>query len=172
MADEKKENTGYTPSNPEVSKLIHDFEKELQWDLMARLRGGYVIRNNKDQFEIKFPDDRQPVPLMNDKGIDATMLLVSGFLSRMHGLSIYDDDRIKEICHITASALTRLYAVNLMEFGMTPSKMRVVKVMLMDYFESNIRRSFSGSALKWASQYIPQEQQTQQKEQKKRLGQV
>lgn len=176
MADDqiRKETTGYIPSHPDAVRWIHDVEKEIQWDLMARLRGGYVVKNNKtDEYDIAYAKNFTPKPILNEKGIHGVMMLASTFLSRIHGLTDYSEDRILILCRETSSAVTRMLAVNMQEYGLTPSSLRVIKVMIMDHFESIISRSKDGLGINLASGMTKVTEVTQgEKEQKKRLGHI
>jgi len=138
-------NTGYTPIDDEKVRWLYDYDRDIYWNMRARLEGGWLSQNSKKEYVIQKPKDAQP--LMNKIGIAKTMYVLQGFITKIDALSWYDEIRIREMCKVIANALARLYAVNIIKFGMSPTDARVCIRMIMKLVESNLRKSIQGRSL-------------------------
>lgn len=140
------EHTGYIPDPDQKVRWMYDFDKEIYWNIRAKLHGGWLGSTKQGEYVIQKPKSAKPY--MNAEGIDRTCFLVNGFVTKINSLSDYDSPRIMQLCLEINKNLARLYAVNMKRFTLTPSDARVVVRIIMTMLESNLRQSKSAVSLR------------------------
>lgn len=122
----------------------------LYWELKARLSGGWLDTNERGHYIIKKP--KNAIPFMNAEGIENTMTIINGYVTKIQAYSIYDEERIKEWCGEIDWVLCKLYFANMERYDLTPDKADTVVRFIMNAIESNMRKSIEGAALQGLSQ--------------------
>ena len=136
--------TTYTPPSDEVARWYFDYSR-LYWEIKAHLYGGWLEEDKFGNYIIKKP--KSAVPFMNTRGIEDTMTLVNGFITKIQALTILDEERILALCRDLYISLSILYYVNMEKYELTPEKASVVIRMVMNAFETNLRKSLGGRSL-------------------------
>ncbi len=141
------EEESYNPPEEKEVRWMFDY-RLLVYELKAKLKGGYVEEDKKTgAIKIKVPKGAKP--LMNEEGIEQTIALISAFIDgRIYGLSIYDEDRVMIICRYLMRKLSDFYYVNMEKFDLTPDKATIVISIILNLFESNLRKSLAGMGMR------------------------
>jgi hypothetical protein len=133
------------PKSDDMDRWLFNYENEYI-RVKTALKGGYLSLEGGKLIE-NVPEDA--TPYMNRRGIEASMAIFSGFVSKISGTSIYDEIRILELVENLAHDLVNLYTANMQKFELDPERASVVIDMLTDSYESNLRKSIDGKSLKW-----------------------
>jgi hypothetical protein len=141
--------TQYTPPSKEEGRWIFDYTT-LYWEIKARLLGGWIIQDNNNQYQIMRPQGA--VPLLNSSGIEETMSIINGFVSKIQALTLLDEERVLTLCRDLYVKLAMLYYIKMEDFELDPARASIVIRMIMNMFESNLRKSISGISLKMIGQ--------------------
>ena len=137
----------YNPPEDKNVRWAFDYTR-LIWEIRAKLKGGYLVENKDGEWEIKYYSDNPP-QLMSDEGIEHTIALINAFVDgRVHGMSIYDNDRIMMLCRDLFVRLSQFYYVNMERYDLTPEKANIVIRIIISLFESNLRKSLGGTSLR------------------------
>lgn len=128
------------------------FDFDFLWlSFEANLRGGKLMRNSKtEQWEIKVPAGAKP--FMNDKGVKDVMAVLRANVNMITGSSIYEEDRILTLCRQTRLDFSYMLHSKRDEYELEAEKYPMVVTTLMNAFESNLRKSMNGTALKYSLQ--------------------
>jgi len=136
----------YTPPKAEDVRWAFNYDIFIL-QLRAKLMGGWLIEDKQIGYKIQLPADSKP--LMNTEGIDQTIAFVNGFVDgRIQGLTVYNEERILKICQDLHRRLTDFYFIKMEQFNLTPETAKVIIAMIMNLFESNLRKSLEGRTLK------------------------
>lgn len=136
--------TLYHPPSREDSRWLFDY-LDLYWEIKARLMGGYVSINNQGNYDII--RDKDSAPMLNTLGIEETMSLINAFITKIQALTYLDEERIFELCRDIYIKLSKFYYVNMEKYEIYPAKASLVIRMIMDMFESNMRKSIGGRSM-------------------------
>lgn len=145
---QKEITTAYQPSADKTARWMYDYDR-LYWELKAKLYGGWLTEDKKGFYVIRCPKNSEP--FMNEQGIEKTMAIVNGFISKIQALSIISEERILELDLELNFALVAFYYENMEEFNMSRATASVVIRMIMSMVEANWRKSINGNGLRWAS---------------------
>jgi len=142
--DVEQISTTYTPPSKEEARWIFDYEK-LYWEIRAKLMGGWLTQNKLNEYVIVKP--KGATPLLNITGIEQTMALVNGFITKIQALTILDEERILTLCKDLYINLAKFYYINMEEFDLTPERASLVIRIVCNLFETNLRKSLGGRSM-------------------------
>jgi hypothetical protein len=158
--------THYSPPSRDDSRWMFDYQA-LYWEIRAKLMGGWIIQDKQNNYVIKKPKGVNP--LLNGDGVEETMALINGFISKIQGITIVDEERVLTLCRDLYVKLSQLYYVNMERYEITPEKASVVLRMVMNLFETNLRKSLGGMSMKMIGQ-SERIVETRAEQPKKRFG--
>lgn len=158
--------TQYRPPTKDV-RWIFDYES-LYWEIKAKLMGGWVTKNKDDEIVIIIPDGVRP--MLNITGIEETMAIVNGFISKIQGLSILDEERVFVMCKDLWIKLSKMYYINMENFDIDPARASIVLRVIMNLFETNLRKSLGGRSMRMIGETEKIVQSIEEPERKKILG--
>lgn len=136
--------TSYTPPSKEEARWVFDYS-HLYWEIKARLLGGWITQNKKNEYQIVRPKGANP--LLNVSGIEETMALINGFVTKIQGLTVLDEERVLILSKDIYIKLAQLYYINMENFDIDPARASIIVRMIMNLFESNLRKSLQGRSL-------------------------
>lgn len=136
--------TQYSPPTEEIARWYFDYSK-IYWEIKSALMGGWLEEDNKGNYLIKKP--KKSEAFMNTKGIEDTMALVNGFITKIQALTITNEERILLICKDLYIKLAQLYYINMRNYNLEPSKASIIIRMVMNFYENNLRKSIDGRSL-------------------------
>jgi len=125
----------YLPPTEQEAKWMFDYYM-LLLEIKAQLSGGQVNKGNNGYFV-----DNSTYPFMNELGVQETMALVQAFVHKISAITNYDDDRIYDTCLKIALYLDDFYYVNMEKFELSIEKYGLVKSIVMQNLEANLRKS-------------------------------
>lgn len=141
--------THWSPPSRDEGRWMFDYSM-LYWEIKARLMGGSLSQDKMRNYMINIP--KGAVPIMNTRGIEETMSLINGLVTKIHGLTIVTEDRVHELCRDLMVKLAKLYYVNMTNFALKPEKAYLVIRIIMYLFEANLRKSIQGYSMKMMGQ--------------------
>lgn len=136
--------TSYTPPSEESARWFFDY-KQLYWEIRAKLYGGWLEEDKKGNYVIKKP--KYASYFMNTQGIEGTMSVINAFVTKIQALTIFDEERIMELCRDLHITLAKHYYINMEKYDLDPIKATIVIRMIMNLFESNLRKSLGGKSM-------------------------
>jgi hypothetical protein len=136
--------TTYTPPSDQIARWYFDYSR-LYWEIKAHLYGGWLEEDKNGNYLMKKPKNANP--FLNTKGIEDTMALVNSFITKIQALTILDEERILTLCRDLYIKLAQLYYVNMEKYELIPEKASVVIRIVMNAFETNLRKSLGGRSL-------------------------
>jgi hypothetical protein len=89
---------------------------------------------------------------MNDKGIKDLLALMRANVNVVTGSSIMTEERAMKLCEIMSLTILKMLQNNKVEYDIPQSKLYTVHRTFMNAYESNMRKSIQGIALKMAMQ--------------------
>lgn len=141
--------TTYTPPSDEHARWFFDYSR-LYWEIKAHLYGGWLVEDKNGNYVIKKP--KKAKPLLNVEGIEDTMAIINGFVTKIQALTIMDEERIFSWCRELHIRLALLYYNNMEKYELTPEKASIIVRMIMNAFESNLRKSLGGMSMRLIGQ--------------------
>jgi hypothetical protein len=159
--------TTYTPPSDEQARWFFDYSR-LYWEIKAHLYGGWLVEDKNGNYVIKKPKNAKP--LLNTIGIEDTMAIINGFITKIQALTIIDEERIFIWCRELHIRLSQLYYINMEKYELTPEKASVIVRMIMNAFESNLRKSLGGMSMRLIGQTERIVEQRVEASRKKFLG--
>lgn len=137
--------TEYSPPSDEAARWVFDYEK-VYWQMKANLYGGWLVEDKKGVYVIKKP--RNAKQFMNTEGIESTMALINGFISKLQSISDFDEERILQLCNSINDKLAIFYYQNMDKFDLTEERASVVIRMIMTNIEANFKKSLNGASMR------------------------
>lgn len=132
------------PPRPENIQWMFD-NTLLMYEIKARLMGGWLAKNRDGEYIIKRP--KGAVAFMNTAGIENTMAALNATVTPIHSTSVFDGNRIFELCRLLRIELASIYFNNLEKFDIAPEKASFVISIVMNAVEANWNKSIGGRAL-------------------------
>jgi len=133
------------PKSEVEPRWLFDYEPEFI-RMKTALQGGYLTWKDGKLTQV-IPEGS--VPYMNTEGIEATMALYTGMITKIDATTSYEDEaRVLELCEDDAHVFVNFFTVNMQRFELEPEKASVVLNMLMDSIEANRRKSIGAQGLK------------------------
>ena len=86
-------------------------------------------------------DSLDLTPFLNETGVRETMALLSGIVTTTHSDSALDEDRILKLCKHVNLTLLEFYYTNWERFNLDSSKAGLLVNIIMDIYETNLRKS-------------------------------
>ncbi|MCS7231790.1 MAG: hypothetical protein RMJ67_06605 [Elusimicrobiota bacterium] len=157
--------TYYNPPKENV-RWMFDYSK-LYWEIRAKLMGGWLEEDKDGNFVIKKP--KGVYPFLNKTGIEQTMAVINAFITKVQGLTFFDEDRIIDLCRHLFRELSVFYYINMEKFDLTPERAKIVIRLILDLYEANLRKSIGGLGIKLMGT-TERIVETKQQERKKFLG--
>jgi hypothetical protein len=109
------------------------------------LYGGWLEEDKFGNYVIKKP--RHARAFLNTEGIEDTMTIINGYITKIQALTILDEERIMAMCRTLRVELAKLYYTNMEKYQTTPEKASIVIDMILNAFETNLRKSLGGRSL-------------------------
>lgn len=145
----QKEDTQVIPPSDDDARWMFDYRMSY-WDLKAKLMGGELTQEQSGENKGNFVIIRKvgSHPFMNDDGINKTMAMLSGHVSKIQALSQLNEDRVLQLCQVLSEDLIVYFAIHHAEFGMSLFDASKVIGLIMDNYETNLRKSIGGQGLR------------------------
>jgi hypothetical protein len=141
--------TDYSPNENKDARWAFDNERQA-WELKAHLYGGWLTEDKNRTFKIKYPKG-MIAAFMNSTGIENTVAIYRGFVTKYGGTSWYKDEkRIMFMCKLLHRELAKMYYLHRKDYGLSLDKASLVIRLVRFEFENNMRRSVSAQGLKGA----------------------
>jgi hypothetical protein len=80
--------------------------------------------------------------------VEQTIALLNGFVDKIHALSIMNEERVLDLCKDLCINLSKFYYVNMEKFDLDPSRASVIIRLIMNLFETNLRKSIGAQSLR------------------------
>ena len=145
----EKHETNIMPPTDDQARWMFEY-RTLYWDIKAKLMGGELTQEQTGKDAGKYLIYRRAGfrPFMNDNGVEETMALVNFAISKIQALSIYDEERILVQSKLLNIELAIYYFIHYREFDLSLDRASLVIELIMNNFESNLRKSIQGQGLK------------------------
>lgn len=150
LEEEKPIDTGVSAIGNIDARWLWDYD--LLWlQFEAALRGG-KLKKNPETLTWEIHLIKGAIPFMNDKGIKDFLALMRANVNVVTGSSIMTEERAMKLCEIMSLTILKMLQNNKVEYDIPESKLYTVHRTFMNAYESNIRKSIQGIALKMAMQ--------------------
>ena len=145
----EKHETNVMPPTDDQARWMFSY-RELYWDIKAKLMGGELTQEKSGDNRGSYLIIRRKGfrPFMNDEGVEETMAIIYSFVSKVQALSIIDEERIFNISRMLNVELASYYFIHYKEFDLTLDRATIVIEIIMNNFETNLRKSIQGQGLK------------------------
>lgn len=144
----EKIDTQIIPPSDDQARWMFEY-RMIYWDIKAKLMGGELTQEQAGDNKGNFVVIRKvgAKPFLNDEGINKTMALLNGYVSKIQALSQMDEERVFKLCIVTRDALTDFYSIHCREFGISLMDASLIIDMVMNNFETNMRKAIGGKGL-------------------------
>jgi hypothetical protein len=141
--------TKYIPPNIDEARWIFNYTN-IYWEIKARLMGGWITQDKQGNYLVVKPKGTRP--MMSSTGIEETMATINAFVTVIQGLTWLDEDRILKLCLDLSVKLDIFYYINMEKFDLEPERASIVKRIVMNMVETNMRKSIAGNSMKLIGQ--------------------
>ena len=138
----EQETKGVVPK--EEARWLFDYTLLVEF-IRARVAGGRLIQiPATGELKVLNPT----YPFMNKKGVEATISIISGFVTgKIQATANFDRDEVYKWCRELWIALAQHYAKNMHLYGLKKDGARVVCRMIVNLFHANLSKSINATMI-------------------------